>query len=256
MTDRQTAAAAAGTFTDIHTHILPGLDDGASSLEESLEMIELACRQGIRRMIATPHFSLKWRSPSPDTVRRAFAQVSEAVRERFPGVELALGNELYFSQGCLAALKDGRAFTLAGSRYILTEFSTSIEWNELAACLRMIPQAGYRAVIAHAERYGCLWEAKDRFLRVRELGAYVQINARSFTGGLLDPVHVKTTKLLTGGLVDFIASDCHDTGGRAPLMADAVEKLQKKTDGQRLKDVLYKHPDRLFDNDFIREEKI
>ena len=119
-----------------------------------------------------------------------------------------MGNELYYTPGVLEDLQAGKAATLGGTDYVLIEFSTEAEYQEIYNGLRTFVTAGYRPILAHTERYQALQKELERVRELVENGVYVQINARSFLGGRFDK-----------------RSDCHNCETRTPVMQAAVDKL-------------------------------
>ncbi|MDO4418704.1 MAG: hypothetical protein Q4C02_10565, partial [Eubacteriales bacterium] len=143
---------------DIHSHCLPGIDDGAKDWEMSLRMLQASWDSGVRTVIATPHY-LPWRSHplGADLVRDLCTEAEDRCRREL-GIRLRIlpGEELYFHNSIVEDLREGRALTLAGTRTVLVEFSERVPWTELSAGLIQLCRSGYRPILAHAERYGCL----------------------------------------------------------------------------------------------------
>ncbi len=233
-----------GGITDMHCHILPGLDDGSQSMEETIATLREAARQGIDRMIVTPHFHPeRYMVYGPD-ILSSLEQVNEAVREA--GIDIALypGQECYYYSGLTEMLERGEALTLCGTRFVLVEFDPSVPWTFLLNGIRNLRQEGYIPVIAHFERYECLNEEK----RLDELHKHqylLQMNYDTLLlrGGLFGDSHWQ--KLLKKGYVDFLGSDTHGTHFR-PLHVDAaVRWLQKKADPQLVRRIIRDNFDRI-----------
>ena len=139
---------------DIHCHILPGVDDGARNMEESLWMLNKEYQEGVRHVILTPHFRYDMFEPHMNIVTRQFMQLRRAAMNiGDEGMRLYLGCELHSSMDMVECLKKGRRLTLAGSRYVLVEFSNGDEKNYIEERVRSLLMNGFIPIIAHVERY-------------------------------------------------------------------------------------------------------
>ena len=137
---------------DIHAHILPGIDDGARNWEETGHLLEAAWAQGVRHIIATPHFS---RKTDMEQLRQLKAGVRELAHRKGLELEISLGQELRYFEELPLYLEQGRALTLAESRYALVEFKPGDGFQTIRRAVRELVQSGFIPVLAHAERYLC-----------------------------------------------------------------------------------------------------
>lgn len=216
---------------DIHSHILPGVDDGAEDLGVARAMAERYREAGVEEVICTPHQNAEHRDAA--RLKEAFASFSEAMRD-LP-VSFYLGAEIYYYPGMAEDLAAGKLLTLNGSRAVLVEFSTREE-TAIADAVFDLAAAGFRPVVAHIERYWYL--KKDDYFLIRESGGMIQLNAGAFA----HEHAVKTAKfLLKERLVDAIASDAHDDRSRS-VDFEAAQKFVKRKFPR-----LY---DSLFENNF------
>ena len=174
---------------DVHSHILPGLDDGSSNMEESLEMLRMAYQQGVRQIIATPHYSGRFRDASPGRVRKLCEEVQEAARQQGMKIRIYPGQEIMYTDEAADLLREGKLLTMADSRYVLVEFFPSVTWSALQQAVRTLMMSGCVPVIAHAERYLCLRE-NGRIDVLRDQGILIQLNYRSAGGNW----HDRTTR--------------------------------------------------------------
>lgn len=204
---------------DIHSHLLPCVDDGSDSLETSRSLLSQYVAQGVDRVICTPHQNKKLLRA--EVLRREFAKFSQAVQD-LP-VRLSLGAELLYYRGAVKDLACGEILTLAESEYVLVEFPVMCESSDLLDALYELTVAGYKPIVAHIERYANL--SKKDYSAVKEQGALIQVNAHSFK----NKYALKLIKyLLKNGQVDFIATDCHDTNRRDADFTAAKEFVEKK----------------------------
>lgn len=238
-------------YMDIHTHILPGVDDGSRSMAETMKMVEQAYREGIRVIVATPHYGA-W---NPDYDKAEAVKVCRMVRDRVKALHsdmnIYIGNELYYNPGIIEDLKNGKALTLGGTAYVLVEFAVDEDYSAIYSAIRSFTMEGYRPVIAHIERYQCLQKELERVKELVSAGAYVQVNARSFLGGRFDKRAAWCAKLLQNDLVHFIASDCHSSGSRKPIMDTAVKKLRELTDQETVERIVHHNVIKLMQNKYI-----
>lgn len=213
---------------DIHCHILPGVDDGAQDMEETRRMLEIAWEEGIDTIIATPHYRHRYIENTQERLNERLRLTQEAASLVSPEFRIYLGNEIYFSHSSVESLRGGRALTMAGSNYTLVEFFTGKPYQELEAAIRDFQLGGYQPIIAHAERYDCLLEQPSRVEELVEMGAYIQVNAKTVTGGNGRNGKSFAKKLLKYELIHFIGTDAHSAEQRAPEMRKAQEYLAKK----------------------------
>ena len=218
-------------ISDIHTHILPGVDDGSPDMDTSMRMVDVAYEEGTRRLFLTPHYMSSHNDYDPASLKSRFAEVEQEVKLHYPDLELYLGNEVYYTSSALKDLRDGLIQTMAGSRYVLVEFSPRDSFERIYQATREITNAGYRMLIAHHERYKCLEKKKDRMYRLADMGAYFQTNASALVKG---EGHTPSSpsrwnkKALTDDWVSFLGSDAHDMGYRAPRVSEAAAWIRHK----------------------------
>ena len=193
-------------WIDIHAHILPGVDDGAHDWDEAAALLKLAYGQGIRHIIATPHFT---GNQDPGLLKELCTCLDNQAKAIADGFGVSLGQEIMYFENLVDYLNQGKALTLAGSRYVLVEFGPSDSLGRIKRAVRQLVQASYFPVIAHVERYKCLLE-QERPEELVEYGAYLQINARS----------------LKKGTIHFIATDMHDPSVRTPDIQTAVSWME------------------------------
>lgn len=236
------------SYYDVHTHIIPEVDDGAENLEESLEMIRQMREQGVLNIIATPHYP----DGKTEKIKEAFNILKEKVKEKYPDMKLYLGNELLNGPGIIEALKSKKALTIADTKYILVEFLPGDSRRKIYSSLREYVMEGYIPIIAHVERYENLYKDYDFFDEIINMGVYIQMNTESITGGRFDRHASYCRKLLTNGYVHFLGSDCHGAEKRKPLMKDAVNRLKKDFISSKLAEkILFKNPMKMLEGKYI-----
>ena len=213
---------------DIHCHILPGVDDGARNMEESLWMLNKEYQEGVRHVILTPHFRYDMFEPHMNIVTRQFMQLRRAAMNiGDEGMRLYLGCELHSSMDMVECLKKGRRLTLAGSRYVLVEFSNGDEKNYIEERVRSLLMNGFIPIIAHVERYKATRNDIGFLTELKDMGAHIQVNADTISGQ--DGFGAKTfaRKVMKHGLLDFVGSDGHRKTERIPEIGKCVAKMEK-----------------------------
>lgn len=240
-------------FADIHTHILAGVDDGAKDDETMAAMLSYAYQNGTRAICLTPHYAPELFGENVAKAEAAFERASRYAAEHLPGLALYLGNEIGYSSGSLEALRLGKCHTMAGGRYVLVDFFGLGSANLMAKAVDALCCAGYIPVIAHVERYDCLWGKINEIADLAEKGAVLQVNVRSLLNREGRRRECKTAKqMLMRGLCDVIASDAHDMTDRVPELSDCYDKVASKYGEQYAGRVFYRNPLRILTNREIR----
>ena len=214
-------------LADIHSHILPGIDDGSRTTEESIELIGLAYEQGFRTFTATSHYSRRHDNPDIESMT---AELNEAVHKRYPDVMIYPGHETFYHEELPERIDIGQARCLNGSSYVLVEFDLGTGFGDIMRGLRRISEHGYTPVLAHFERYAALREG-DRAEEIKSLGAVMQMNYECIRDGRLFDRDVKwCRKQVERGVTDLLGTDMHRTDYRPPDTVNAQQWLRRKTD--------------------------
>ena len=238
-------------FWDIHCHIIPGVDDGSRDLEMSKGMLDLSYEQGVRNMIATPHFYPGHRNASPEHVAAAFEELKSYAENKYKDFQLYRGNEIYYSGSLTELIEKGEAHTLANSRYVLLEFSYTVNFKDLKKAVYKASSNGYYPILAHIERYECLHNQMQLVKELVNEGAYIQLNGENFHSGLIVTNRSYCVKLIREGLVHFIASDTHNLKERKPNLGIAYEYLSHKVESEILNEILIENPKRILQNKYL-----
>ena len=211
-------------MTDLHCHILPGMDDGAKDTAVSLELLRREYEDGVRNIAFTSHFNSERTTVEAFTAKRqaAFEQLTAALEGQPMQFDFKLGAEVFFSPG-LCEL-DTRALCMGDTAYLLLEFPTTHKPHFIRQTLYNLQQQGIVPLIAHIERYPYVLEDPTLLYDWVAAGAYAQINA----GALLEPkLCKKLCKFIQWGLVHVISTDTHSPDKRPPRMAQGVQQLEK-----------------------------
>ena len=214
-------------FFDMHSHMLCGVDDGAGSSEEMFAMLEMAYEDGIRAICFTPHYSPYLFGDTQASSAKAFGEMRAYAAEKHPDMRLFLGHELGYHHGCLEALESGKCRTIANTRYVLVDFPESVDFFELRNAMDLLQRAGYFVILAHTERYSCLFKELRWIEEFIENGGTVQLNASSVNGSWGRGCEKQWKKLIRKGLAHIISTDGHNVRSRLPLMSVCLPFLQK-----------------------------
>ena len=201
---------------DLHCHILPGLDDGPTTIEESLAMAEIAVADGITKIIATPH--IRGPLPSEDDILRETDSLNLLLAKNNIPLEIIPAAEVY-AMAAPTLLTDR---TINNTKYVLIEFPLSHLPAEAGRVIFDLRVNGYRPIIAHPERIPNIIDHPEILERLLDEQVYVQVTASSLTGDFGPGPEKCATRLLKGGLVHFIASDAHSSKFRKPQLTHGL----------------------------------
>ncbi|MCB6607747.1 CpsB/CapC family capsule biosynthesis tyrosine phosphatase [[Clostridium] symbiosum] len=226
---------------DIHAHILPGIDDGPETMEETRKMLLKAFEQGIRSIIATPHFFRKHYEPDVARIYELVDAVQAEADVLTPGLTIYPGQEIMYFYEIEEYLSEHKLLTLAGSRYVLIEFQPTVVYSRLELALRKMIFAGYIPVLAHAERYFCL-RRNERLLELSAAGMRMQMNYGSLETGTNFSDRRWCRKMILENQFDFLSTDMHGITHRSPDCGAALEWLRRKAGEDRLRELTVENP--------------
>lgn len=232
---------------DIHSHILPELDDGAQSLEDSLAMARMAVDSGVTAMAATPHCA----DDRSREVYRAWRLLRQALKEAGIPLRLYLGMEIFGTRDTARLLREERLFTLNGSRYPLIEFSFHSSGEEETWILRSVCKAGFTPIVAHPERYAYVQQDPEIANRWRRMGCLLQVNRGSLLGRFGGSAQEMAAELVERGFAAAVATDAHSSRVRTPWMEDVRQLLTREISPLCARTLLQDNPRRILKNEMI-----
>lgn len=238
-------------YFDIHCHILPGVDDGASDMEEALAMLDIAYQEGTRNVILTPHYTKGKNTYTKEELYIRYDELQAQLQEHHADMRLYLGNEVLYEDGVVEDMKEGLVVTMNNTKYVLVEFNIRISYNELYQAIRRIIDARFRPIIAHVERYRCLFKHIERIDELVRQEAALQMNISSVYGGLLDENARWCKKLVKEGYISFFGTDAHDLDVRAPYINDYTDWIRKKCGTDELQRMFVDNPKQMIENQYI-----
>lgn len=213
---------------DLHTHILPGVDDGAANLSDALQMLRNAAASDVQALVVTPHCNVPGVSENyltPELIAR-FSVLCRAAEEAGIPIRLMLGTEVRVTAQLPRLLQRGMIPTLNGSRYVLTEFPHGGSRQTYLAALEGILDAGFVPLVAHPERHSALCREPGMVERWLDMGCHIQLTAGSILGKFGPDAAAAAQYLLGRDLVACVASDAHGTRLRTNYLSDIYTHLQ------------------------------
>ena len=229
---------------DLHTHILPGLDDGSPDLETSVLMAAVAAESGVTHLVATPHSNQRgaFENYASPALQVRFDCLCTAVHEAGIPLELSLGMEIFGTGDVLQLLHDGRLLTLGGGRYLLIE-----------RLLDALLADGYWPVVAHPERYYGLQRMPNYLFDWANRGIVLQVNKGSLFGRFGRGAQALAAAMLERGLVGCVASDAHGPDVRTPDLAGAWDYLAERCSEELARCLLEDNPGRILRSEPLPE---
>ncbi len=245
----------AAAFYDLHAHILPGVDDGPKTMEDSVKMARIASEDGIRGLLATPHSKDVNEDHSVDYITSLINDLGQELRGRGIQLELFLGMENYLVPDLAQQVSQGRALTLNGSRYILVELPFTAYPTYVNDVLFHLQLQGLIPVIAHPERNTQIQKNPSILASLVERGVLAQITAASILGGLGADAKRSSRTLLRMGLVHVIASDTHHhLGPRIPVLSRGMTAAAKIVGPERARSMVEGSPKALLEDSALEIE--
>lgn len=240
-------------YVDIHSHILFGVDDGPDNIETSREMMVTAYEEGIRKIVATPHYHPGKCTLTYEELRKRFELFKEQVKDICPQIELQLGREIYYTSDVLDELEKGTNLSMENTKYVLLEYHPTVEYSYLRTSINNVMQMGYIPIIAHIERYLCILENWELAWELKNMGAVIQVNAGSVIGTSGSKVKKFVKRLMKEEIVDVIGTDAHSNGRRAPRIQECAKYVCRKYGEEYAKAVLRDHAERILKGEYLED---
>lgn len=239
------------SYIDIHSHILPGIDDGSQDFDTSIQMLKQASTEGIIQIILTPHNKPGRHNAGFSIIESLLAELRRRMEDEGIAIKLHGGSELYYRNGLAEEIMEGKALTLAGSDYVLMEFNPMEDYDYIRYGVYSLMAEGYRPILAHVERYSKIVGEASRVEDLIEMGCYIQVNAGSVMGAFGLRTRFFTRRLLKERLVHFMATDAHDTKKRGSHIRECASFIAKKYGEDYARELLYENPMHVIQNEYI-----
>ncbi|MBC8313052.1 MAG: phosphoesterase [Candidatus Cloacimonetes bacterium] len=233
---------------DIHSHILPGLDDGAENFEQSFEILNELINQGVKEVIVTPHIISGSYDNNRKTIDEKFDELSAKIVKNKLQIKIHKGAEIYFEPNLIEKVKREK-LSLAGSSYILVESDLQRFPNNFFETLFEFQFEDFIPILAHAERYFQFINNFDFLLDIANRGILIQTNCGCLLGDYGEKIQVLTHKMLEVGCIHFVASDVHNLAKRPILMDAAYQYLSEKYSENLAELLMYENPKKVINNE-------
>lgn len=194
--------------TDMHSHLIPGIDDGSISMDDTIGMLSKFKELGYKKIITTPHIMSDFYKNTPKIILQGLSDVREELKRIELDIELEAAAEYYFDETLFSILEKKEFLTFSGNK-VLIEFSFATPPSGHETLLFDMLAQGYKPVIAHFERYQYFHGSIEQARHWRENGMLIQLNINSLCGHYGPAVKKQAEVLVDSGLIDFIATDCH-----------------------------------------------
>lgn len=232
-------------LVDLHTHILPGVDDGAENFKEAVEMLKIAKHNGTTDIVVTPHYLVRDMRSSglkkEDLIQR-FNTFRDAVKETLEGINLYFGAEMFGVSNIEDVIEDDMLITINNTKYVLVEFGFSDYLARTLEVTDKIINSGHTPVIAHPERYSFIQRNPRDIIKFLEKGAVLQINTSSLAGQNGSLTQDVALSFIENDLAAIVASDAHSTYQRIPDLSEAYSFISSNFSQEYVEDLFYNNP--------------
>lgn len=235
---------------DIHTHILPGVDDGAKDMHEALSLVRMARENGTRAIVLTPHYRAPHKMDA-ELLYKRFCLFRKAVHKEMPQVNVYLGCEIRCQSDLPKMLKEHKLLPMYHSRYILLEFTSTAFSTHIISSVRELVGYGYIPIIAHIERVDAFRNDPQLISQLEGMGVLFQMNADSVMGKLGLRIKKFCHTVLGAQQVHFIASDAHDSVKRPPLLKECYLHISEKYGESYARKLFWENPQAVIKNEDI-----
>ncbi|MEI7932392.1 MAG: CpsB/CapC family capsule biosynthesis tyrosine phosphatase [Alphaproteobacteria bacterium] len=237
-----------GALIDLHCHILPGIDDGAADLDNSLAMARIAVAEGVRITACTPHMMPGVYDNTGPQVRRYIATLQKALDEAEIPLRLVTGADIHLQADLGAKLKSGGLLSLNDSRYFLFEPPHHTAPPRLEDAAFDVMAAGYQPILTHPERLTWIENHYDTMRNLAHQGVWMQITCGSLTGRFGKRPKYWAERMIDEGLTHILATDAHNIRNRSPLMAEARDMVAQRLGEQAAVDMVLTRPIGVLEN--------
>ncbi|GAB5416351.1 MAG: capsular polysaccharide biosynthesis protein [Crocinitomicaceae bacterium] len=194
---------------DMHSHLIPGIDDGSKNMDQTIAMLAKFESLGYKKVVTTPHIMSDYFKNTPEIILGGLKKVQETAKTLGLKIEIEAAAEYYFDDAFVKQLQNKESLLTFGDRFLLFEFSFHEAPNQTEAMVFEMVTQKYQPVLAHFERYTYYLGSVEKAREFRERGVHIQVNINSLAGHYGPAIKKQAELLIDEKLVDFIASDCH-----------------------------------------------
>lgn len=240
---------------DLHSHILPNIDDGAESISEALEMLRDAQSSGVRKIVATPHYNpmYDWLNRNSPALNSLYHKLCEEATAQDIHIEISLGMEIRAFDEMTVMLERNELLPFGNTRYVLVEFDN---WESERWCKKILGsllQSDFIPVIAHPERYEFVWDKPWNVYDWLEMGCEIQITKASMLGRFGREAKLASDDFLERGWVSCVASDAHGFQHRTAELKSAFTYLSENYSVNLAEMLLRENPSRILEGKPLRK---
>lgn len=233
---------------DLHCHIMPNVDDGASDLNESIEMIRAQVRQGVTEICLTPHMRIDMFCTPDERIAQEYRQLVQRLEEEHIRVKLQVSREYFYDSEFRKRLRDGKVIPMGDFRVLLLEFGLEVPTEILPEASNRVREAGFTPLFAHVERYRAVQKDMELVKELMDMGTVIQINAGALLGEEGKLLKSVAWSLLRKGYVNVIASDAHGSRERIPNLRRCYNLLEKEIGRKNADILLCRNPEAILRN--------
>lgn len=236
---------------DFHTHILPNIDDGSKSVEETFNLIREAEKAGFDSIISTSHYIENYYESPVEEREEWIKALSGALKKESIDVELYLGNEVYFSENIIQLLNENKIAKINNSRYMLFEFAMNVKPINVYDVIYEMIQNKITPILAHPERYRFIQQDPSLVYELIDTGVLMQANYSSIIGWYGEKAEILVKKFLESNMISFLGSDVHKPNTIYLKMPEILEKLEQTIGKDKLYELTTLNPKKVLQNEVI-----
>ena len=240
---------------DIHSHILPSIDDGAKNIDQTMELLKEAQEAGFEAVVATPHYIEDYYETASKEREILIQGVYQKLRQYDIDIKLYLGNEIYISENIMDLLEDGKASTINETSYVLFEMPLNVEPENVYDIAYEMIQNKLVPILAHPERYSFIHQDIELLYDLIDVGVLMQSNFASIVGYYGERAQIIMEKLLENNMVHFLATDTHRPNTIYPKIPMILTQIKNIIGQEKLDQLTNENPKLVLRNKRIEIEK-
>ncbi len=213
--------------TDLHSHLIPGIDDGSKTMEESIFLIKELADLGYKKLITTPHTMNDYYKNTPEIIHSGLNKLKAEIAKENIEIEIEAASEYMLDDGFEVKLKNGNILSF-GDNYILVEMSYMAEFPNLSSIIFELQMEGYKVVLAHPERYNYWHNSFHKYQELVDRNVYLQMNINSLTGWYSESSKRMAERLLNENMISFLGSDLHNENYLNELKKSRYQSILKE----------------------------
>ena len=233
---------------DFHTHILPNIDDGSKSIEETFNLIKEAEKAGFKKIISTSHYLEKYYEVDVIERKAWIDTLNKTIKERNEEIELYLGNEIYFSDNIISLLEEGKATTINNTSYLLFELPLNAKPFNIYNIIYELLEYKLIPVLAHPERYTFVQSEPELVYDLIQKGVLMQCNYGSIIGQYGKKAQIIVKKLYENNMVHFLGTDVHKQNTIYERIPEILPKITEIIGEEKLKEITTLNAQKVLEN--------